>query len=126
MLASGLRGRVVAEAIDVSPQTISEWKNDPEFKGYLNNLMQEALDEARDQIRALAAEATNNLQDLMQNAQNEEVRRKASMNVLDIVGITDPSAGRYGWGIGSTPLHQKWSGDEHGKQMEELMMKFNY
>ncbi|PCJ90416.1 MAG: hypothetical protein COA46_11450 [Porticoccaceae bacterium] len=41
---------------------------------------------------------------MVNNAENEEVRRKSALNVLELTGIKDPSSGIYGWGIGSTNL----------------------
>jgi len=123
LLVSGMSGRAVAKEVGVSPQTVSEWNNDPVIEVYVNQLKQDALDEARDRIRGLALEATKNLEDLMRNAKSEEVKRKVCMSILDIVGISDPTTGVYGWGIGSTTLPQEKSDDEYHSQMNELMEK---
>jgi len=126
LLVTGMTGREVAKKVGVSYQTVSEWNNDPVFSVYVNQLKQEALDEARDKLRGLALEAVNSLQDLMINAKNEEVRRKASLNILEMTGLLNPNSGLYGFGIGPTSLSKYKSDEDYKRQIEKLTSNLTY
>lgn len=104
LIVSGIKSQEVAKEIGVTPQTISEWQKNPEFVVMLNKAKKEILDAALDELRGGARDAANCLTDLANNAENEEVRRKSALNILELTGIKDPSSGVYGWGIGSTNL----------------------
>lgn len=56
-LSNGLRSVTVAEKIDVTQQTICAWKKIPEFKAYLNSLLEAMQDDSRRQIVALQDKA---------------------------------------------------------------------
>ncbi|MEP1471954.1 MAG: helix-turn-helix domain-containing protein [Halieaceae bacterium] len=108
LLAKGTNGKKVAEIIDVSAQTISEWKNDPVFEAALNSTKWEILKSAVDKLRAGAALAAEELTNIIQHAESDETRRKACLDVLNLVGISDPQQGALGLFIGSTdPLDIK-------------------
>ena len=104
LMVSGKKSHEVAKEIAVTPQTISEWQKNPEFVVMLNKAKKEILDAALDELRGGARDAASCLTDLVNNAENEEVRRKSALNILELTGIKDPSSGVYGWGIGSTNL----------------------
>jgi len=101
LYAEGLKGTDIAKSISVTPQTISEWKNNPAFKAEINKLKWDALCSARDRIQGLAGDAVDSIQELLK-AENEEVRRKACRDVFELIGLGgDPQTygQRYGWGI---------------------------
>ena len=105
LLVQGMSCKAVAEKVGVTPQTISTWKKDFEFRAQINALKLQVLTDARDALQRLAPEAIDVLRDLMGQASNEEVRRKAAVNILEAVGLHgDPRREglRYGWGIGPT------------------------
>jgi len=102
LIAAGERKMVVAEKLGVSPQTISEWQSKPAFKAYLNQLRLAALEEAREQMRRLAAEAVATIGELMEQTDQPAIRLRAAQTVFDLNGMTDPQTGLWGWGIGST------------------------
>ena len=102
LLASGQTARKAAELAGCTPETISAWKRDPVFEALLNELKLDALNAARDGLRAKAVEAVQCLQSLVRDSKSDEVRRKAAMDVLALVGMNDPRNGLYDWGIGHT------------------------
>ncbi len=101
LLAQGMQCKTVAAEVNVTPQTISEWKQVPEFEAVSNYLRWETLEAARDRMRALAPLAVNTLEDVMENGENEMARIKAAQMVFETIGMTDPATGLWGWGIGS-------------------------
>lgn len=48
----------------------------------------------------MAKDAVDELGKLITESKNEEVKRKAIMNVLEMVGLNNSDGGLYGWGIG--------------------------
>ena len=104
LIASGMLYKDVASDVNVSPETISHWKADPNFEAYLNQLKWDILESARDSIRSATTQALESLIKLSGNAKSEEVRRKACIDILYMAGFQEPDKGFYGWGVGaSTP-----------------------
>lgn len=100
LLAGGMQCKDVAERVGVTPQTISAWKNKPEFEATINRLSMECLKASRQHLQALAVEATETLADLMKSGNGEAIRLKAAQAVLHHVGLTDRKSGQWAWGIG--------------------------
>jgi len=100
LLVAGKTARCVAKEIGVAPQTISEWRKEPKFEAKLNESKWNCLRESLDQLRSAASRAVSNLAEISEHAENEETRRKACMNILEMVGIADPTNGILGWRIG--------------------------
>lgn len=102
LLARGMSCADTAKEVGVSPQTISAWKKDPEFEATVNSLKWEVLETARDQLRTLVPDAVKALQDLVNGATREDVRRKAAIDVLQTAGLAgdEKTHLRYGWGCG--------------------------
>lgn len=104
LMVSGKKLADVAKKLEVTPQTISEWNKSPEFLAYLNRRKMECLDVSLDILRSRVSDLVEELIRLALNAENEEVRRKAIMDVLEVQGIKNPQSGVYGWGVGPTNI----------------------
>ena len=102
LLAQGNTGVATAEAVEVSPQTISEWKRIPEFQALINKLRLDALESARTALQASATTAAKTLQNLAESAKDEETRRKAALDILRITGLEPGNEASFGWGLGPT------------------------
>ncbi len=102
LLAAGMPSNRVAEEVDVTPQTISTWKGNPEFVAGINQLVSESIESARTRLRSFANTAVEQLIDLAQNAKAEEARRRASVDILTMLGMSDPSSAAWKHGIGPT------------------------
>lgn len=96
LLAQGKLCRDVAAAVEVTPQTISEWKKDPAFESYLNSLRQEWIMGAVAQIQYLTGRAAATVAELMEPGNPESVRLKAAALVLNHPNVVDPNK----WWIG--------------------------
>lgn len=117
LLVSGLSNLTVADEVGVTPQTICEWKKNPKFSNCINELKLDALESSREQLRFLAGFAILGLKDLMLNATNEEVRRKACMDVLTATGVADPSNNLFGWGL---DIPDKKAGGDYIKTSDDV------
>src|SRR5262245_5159945 len=100
LLASGKTARDVARAINCTPETISHWKRHFEFQALLNALRREALDAGRDALRSATRQAVEGLIELMTEAENEETRRKACIDVLEMNGYRNFGNSSFGSEIG--------------------------
>jgi hypothetical protein len=92
----------IAEELEITPQTLSRWKSDPTYKAVLNDNKMRILEAARQKLQVSAENAVFGLVEIAEEAENEEVRRKACLNIIQLVGLSDPAKGLYAWGIGAT------------------------
>ena len=99
LIASGKSKGEAADAVGVTPQTISDWFHNAHFCAALNRLQRDQLEAARTELQAMAKDAVKALSDVMQNADSYETRRRAALDVLEIAGLAgDPTT--FAWGIG--------------------------
>lgn len=89
MLAAGCPAKDVAADLQVTPQTISAWRAQPAFRETLNGLKIQYLRSARDALRSLSMDATDELARLMRGGKSERVRLQAALAVLRGVGLMD-------------------------------------
>jgi transposase-like protein len=59
MLATGQSGRDVAKALNIAPETISRWRQQAEFKNYLDRFLSEASEATRQRLETLMKRAIN-------------------------------------------------------------------
>lgn len=114
LLASGKTGRAVASELSITPQTISEWKRQPEFVAELNKLQMEGVRAARTKIQQSATDAIDMLLKIAQEAPNHETRRRAALDILRLGGYEPGSQQTYGWGLGpetADGVQEKWERD---------------
>lgn len=99
LLATGTKSKDVAAELEVTAQTICEWWKQPSFAAEVNRIKWESLIAAREMIRASAGLAVQNLAEIATSAENEETRRKACNDLINLTGLSDPTTGLYGWGL---------------------------
>lgn len=85
MLIEGRRGKDVAAAVGVSPETVSRWKAQPEFEEFTRLLLQDSVDATRLGIVSLCAESIEHLRGLVRSF-NDQTALKAITLVLGKVG----------------------------------------
>jgi hypothetical protein len=91
LLVAGNTARAVAQDIQVTPETISIWKRDPEFQRLLLQFKVEAAAACRDMISSAVVDAAQTLVTLVREGKSDEVRRRAALDVLALSGIRDDS-----------------------------------
>ena len=120
MLASGKKGYEVASELSITPQTISEWKRQPEFVAEHNKLRKEVLDAASAKIQFLVTEAIDVLSEIAKEAPNPETRRKAALDILRLGGYEPGLQQTHGWGLGpqtAERVEEQWKSDEEYLQL---------
>lgn len=85
LLVEGRRGKDVADAIGISPETLSRWKHRPEFEALTRELLQQHVDEVRLGMIALTGTAIGQLHNLI-NSFSDQTSLKACALVLGKVG----------------------------------------
>lgn len=78
MITSNKTQKQIAKEIQISENTISEWKKDKEFK-------EEVQKQMRENFSSLAIEAQQKLKKLL-NSQNENIQMQAVKDILDRAG----------------------------------------
>lgn len=78
-----------AEMLGVSTETIREWKQNPSFEAVLHDLQDDIADDAYHRIVKASFDAINELVRLSENAKSDEIRLKASTEILKLAGFHD-------------------------------------
>jgi hypothetical protein len=89
LLAAGKTAREVARDVRCTPETISRWRRDACFQKLVAETQVEGILASQETLRAAAKEACAVLVELMRNARSEEVRRKSSLDVLQVAGALE-------------------------------------
>ncbi len=87
MLVSGMTAKAVASALKCTPETICHWKKETEFAALLKSLRKEQLEQGKEELRNSVHKAFGTLGDIMDNSKNDEVRRKAALDILRMSGF---------------------------------------
>ncbi len=102
LLAQGKLCREVAQELEVTPQTISEWKRNAEFEAFTNTLRGEGVMAAITRMHGLTTEAVATFAELMKPGKPESIRLKAATLVLEHAGLTDPQSTQFAMAFGPT------------------------
>jgi len=99
LLSQGFSYKDVGCEIDVSVQTVCEWRKNTDFKALVNRIMEEYITDAVGQMNSLASEAVSVIEQLMES-KSESIRLKAAFKLLDMLGAGKSE--RWGWSVGET------------------------
>lgn len=88
LLLQGKSDREVAEAVGVSRQTVTEWRNkNPLFAAELNRRRQEIWGSQVERLRRLVAQAVDVLEEDLKNKFDSRLRQAAAVHILRAVGL---------------------------------------
>jgi transposase len=87
MLVNGVLGKEVAERLDVAEETVSRWRQRPEFQRLMQALLAERLEAARMGLLSLAQDSVEELRCLIHGG-NDMVRLKAIELLLGTLAKT--------------------------------------
>ena len=88
MLIQGKSDRETAEAIGVSRQTVTNWRNNnPVFIAELNKQRKAVWGAQVDRIRYLISAALDVLEEDLKDTENKQLRQKAAIHILQAVGL---------------------------------------
>jgi hypothetical protein len=87
LVASGMSGREVAKELKIRPETVSRWKNDPDFVAGVNTIIVDAQENCQAKLCQLSALATQ----IIEDALNDEsvptnIKLHAAFKLLAKVG----------------------------------------
>ena len=88
LLIQGKNDRETAEAIGVSRQTVTNWRNNNHvFIAELNKQRKAVWGAQVDRIRYLISAALDVLEEDLKDAENKQLRQKAAIYILQAVGL---------------------------------------
>ncbi|NPV81467.1 MAG: helix-turn-helix domain-containing protein [Firmicutes bacterium] len=121
LLLQGKSDREVAEAVGVSRQTVTEWRNrNALFVAELNRRRQEVWGGQTERLRQLVAQAVSVLEEDLQQKQDLRLRQAAAVHILRAVGL---------YGVNMAPkgatdpedVEANWQNDEALKRLTRLV-----
>ncbi len=102
LLSTGMLHKDVATVVKVTPATLCNWQKNDDFIIFLNSIVAQNVEAARLQMTNLSFKSLSVMHELL-NSKNDNVRLQACKIVLSgngLIGDTDGSFKRFGWGIG--------------------------
>ena len=86
LVAQGVSGKEIAKQLTVAEETVSRWKQTPEFQAEVNAILLECRDNAKQRLRNLL---TNSLDLLEEEMNNPESRHRVTiaLKMLQLVRI---------------------------------------
>ena len=88
LLIQGKSDRETAEAVGVSRQTVTNWRNNnAEFIAELNKQRKAVWGAQVDRIRHLISASLDVLEDDLLNGEDKQLRQKAAIHILQAVGL---------------------------------------
>lgn len=87
LIGNGESHKNAGKEVGVSPQTISGWLQDAEFKDLVDDTKKEVMETTRDMLRGNLPLAVECLQKIMEEAKNERVRLDAAKFIIENSGI---------------------------------------
>ena len=99
LLTHGETVTKVAEIVGVTPQTICVWKRNDDFRETLHEIELQRFRLLVDSLHSLGESAVIELTHLMRNSKSDETKRRACMDILQMIGFASEDKGRVGWHI---------------------------
>lgn len=86
MLAGGSTCSAIADKLKVRKETISRWKQQPEFQEELSSLMDELRETGKNRLVAMMDKALSVIEDDLHNNKNRQQRVRSAFKVLQLLG----------------------------------------
>jgi len=121
LLLQGKSDREVAEAVGVSRQTVTEWRNrNALFVAELNRRRQEVWGGQTERLRQLVAQAVSVLEEDLQQNQDRRLRQAAAVHILRAVGLYGVNLAPKG-ATDPEDVEANWQNDEALKRLTRLV-----
>ena len=95
LMAEGKMCQEVAEALDVTPKTISMWRADPEFKAALNQHLENIKAAHSERLRSLQGLALKTIEDCLNDSElPAKDRLAAAFKIIEIskMNVAEPGS----------------------------------
>lgn len=86
MLASGKPANAVAAALDVRKETVSRWRQLPEFQAEVNAIIEDVRESARNRLAAMAEKALEVIEADLQATDDPARRMRTAFKILQLMG----------------------------------------
>lgn len=88
MVASGMKGKEIATKLKKTEETISRWRQLPEFEAAVNKIKKDVMNSATDRLRELVNKAISRLEEGL-DSDDLPIKDKvnASLKLLDLCGM---------------------------------------
>lgn len=97
LVASGKQGKLIAETLLVTEETVSRWRQLPAFEAAVNTLLRDAREAARERLRALVSTALDTIEGAMVSAElSAKDKLSAAFKVLEMCNIKDQASANIG------------------------------
>ena len=81
LVAQGVSGKDIAKTLKITEETVSRWKQQPEFKAEVNQLLKECRDDTQHRLRSIVNKSLEILINELGN-DNSDVRVNLALKVL--------------------------------------------
>ena len=90
LVALGRPGREIAETCEVTPETVSRWRQMPPFIAAVNSILKDAQDEVRLRLRSLTGVALDTIESVLTSEEiPPNLRLQAALKVLELNQASD-------------------------------------
>ena len=81
LVAQGVSGKDIAKTLKITEETVSRWKQQPDFKAEVNQLLKECRDDTQHRLRSIVNKSLEILIDELRN-DSSDVRVNLALKVL--------------------------------------------
>lgn len=121
LVACGKQGKMIAETLQVTEETVSRWRQLPVFEAAVNTLLQDAREAARERLRALVSTVLDTIEGAMVSVElSDKDKLIAAFKVLDMCNIKDLASETIGSGDPDTVIQ----GKAKQKRMESYSLSY--
>lgn len=89
LLASGRTGKAVAQELGIRNETLSRWRNQPQFQTELNAFVEDIRENARGRLLTLVDRALEIIEQELMSDEPSSQRTRTAFKVLQVVGGGD-------------------------------------
>ncbi len=118
MAVNGKQGTAIAETLGITPETVSRWRQLPEFKAAVNALLLDARDSIRERMRGMCALALDTVEASLNDPElSKKDKITAAFKVLEMCSVKD---------VASSKIGLPYVPDPHDQDSLDFMMLVNY
>jgi hypothetical protein len=97
MVVTGKPGVAIAKALEITPETVSRWRQLPEFQAAVNALLLDARDSMRERMRGMCTLALDTVEASLQDPElSKKDKITAAFKVLELCSVKDVTSSKIG------------------------------
>ena len=87
LVAQGVNGREIAKQLSVAEETVSRWRQLPEFQARVNSILMECREDTQQQLRHVISLSLTIIQEELQNT-NSSIRVSLALKLVHSMKLT--------------------------------------